>query len=46
MRLATIVSIILTLISTTAGAAMYKWIDADGSTQYGQYPPALESENS
>lgn len=40
MRLATIVSIIMTLSSTTAGAAMYKWIDADGSTQYGQYPPA------
>jgi hypothetical protein len=40
MRLATTVSIILTLTTTTAAAAMYKWIDADGSTQYGQYPPA------
>lgn len=40
MRLATIIAIILALTTTTAGAAMYKWTDADGSTQYGQYPPA------
>jgi len=40
MRLATIISIILALTTTAAGAAMYKWTDADGGTQYGQYPPA------
>ena len=40
MRLATLISIILALTTTAAGAAMYKWTDADGSTQYGQYPPA------
>jgi hypothetical protein len=40
MRLATIVFTFLTLTNTAAGAAMYKWTDADGSTQYGQYPPA------
>jgi hypothetical protein len=40
MRLATILSIILTLITNAASAAMYKWTDADGNTQYGQYPPA------
>ena len=40
MRLATLISIFLALTTTTAGAAMYKWTDADGTTQYGQYPPA------
>jgi hypothetical protein len=40
MRLATIVFTFLALTNTAAGAAMYKWTDADGSTQYGQYPPA------
>jgi len=40
MRLATLFSIILALTTTAVGAAMYKWTDADGSTQYGQYPPA------
>jgi hypothetical protein len=40
MRLATIISIILALTTSAAAAAMYKWIDADGNTQYGQYPPA------
>ena len=40
MRLATLISIILALTATAASAAMYKWTDADGSTQYGQYPPA------
>jgi hypothetical protein len=40
MRLATIISIILALTTSAATAAMYKWTDADGNTQYGQYPPA------
>jgi hypothetical protein len=40
MPLATLIAIILALTTTAAGAAMYKWTDADGSTQYGQYPPA------
>jgi len=40
MRLTTLISIILALTTSTAAAAMYKWTDADGSTQYGQYPPA------
>jgi hypothetical protein len=40
MRLTIMISIILALTTTVAAAAMYKWTDADGSTQYGQYPPA------
>jgi hypothetical protein len=40
MRLSTVIPIILALTTTSAGAAMYKWTDADGNTQYGQYPPA------
>ena len=40
MRLAIIVATFLTLTATAAGAAMYKWTDANGSTQYGQHPPA------
>ena len=40
MRLTTLITIILALTTSTAGAAMFKWTDADGSTQYGQYPPA------
>ena len=40
MRLSTVIPIILALTITPAGAAMYKWTDADGNTQYGQHPPA------
>jgi len=40
MHLATLISISLALTTTAAGAAMYKWTDVDGSTRYGQYPPA------
>jgi uncharacterized iron-regulated membrane protein len=40
MRLTTLISIILALTTNAAAAAMFKWTDADGSTQYGQYPPA------
>lgn len=40
MRLSTLFPIILTLTTNAAAAAMYKWTDADGSTQYGQHPPA------
>ena len=40
MRLATKIAIILALTTTTVSAAMFKWTDADGSTQYGQNPPA------
>jgi type IV secretory pathway VirB10-like protein len=40
MRLSTVIPIILALTTMSAGAAMYKWTDADGNTQYGQHPPA------
>lgn len=40
MRLITIFSLLALLVSAPAGAAMYKWTDADGNIQYGQYPPA------
>ncbi len=40
MRLATFAATILALTTTAADAAMYKWTNADGSTQYGQHPPA------
>lgn len=29
----------LALAASAAGAAMYKWTDSDGKTQYGQFPP-------
>lgn len=40
MRLATVFPIIALLIAIPASAGMYKWTDADGNVQYGQYPPA------
>jgi hypothetical protein len=40
MRPVNIFALLLTLVTTSAGATMYKWTDADGNVQYGQYPPA------
>lgn len=40
MRLSIILPLILLLASPAAWAAMYKWKDQDGNTQYGQFPPA------
>lgn len=40
MRAANIFSLLLMLTAGTAGADMFKWTDADGNTEYGQYPPA------
>jgi len=40
MRLGTFIPLILALATAPAGAVMFKWIDANGNTQYGQYPPA------
>lgn len=40
MRALTVFSLALLALSTSAGAAMFKWKDADGNVQYGQYPPA------
>ena len=35
----TLLALGLTLAVTTAQAAMYKWTDANGNVQYGQFPP-------
>ena len=40
MRLPCVLAMILALTTTSVAAAMYKWTDADGNTQYGQHPPA------
>ena len=40
MRLANLFPLLLVLAAGTAGADMFKWTDANGNTQYGQYPPA------
>lgn len=40
MRTATTVMLAITLFAGSASAAMFKWKGADGSTQYGQYPPS------
>ena len=39
MRWSSLVAIALTLASTGAGAAMYKWTGSDGRVEYGQFPP-------
>jgi hypothetical protein len=45
MRPGILVALALTLATTTAGAAMYKWTDQNGRVQYGQFPPTgVESE--
>ena len=36
----TLLALGLTLAATAAQAAMYKWTDASGNVQYGQFPPA------
>ncbi|HHJ16191.1 MAG TPA: DUF4124 domain-containing protein [Gammaproteobacteria bacterium] len=40
MRTAITVMLSIFLFTGSASAAMYKWKDADGSIQYGQYPPS------
>ena len=40
MRPVNIFALSLTLVAASASAAMYKWTDASGNVQYGQYPPA------
>lgn len=35
-----LLALLATLVTLPAGAAMYKWNDANGKTQYGQFPPA------
>jgi len=40
MRLATIFPLLALLAAMPASAAMFKWTDANGNVQYGQYPPA------
>ncbi len=45
MRSGTLLALVLALTATAAQAAMYKWTDAQGNTQYGQFPPAgVEAE--
>ncbi len=33
------ITLLMALLSLPASAAMYKWNDANGETQYGQFPP-------
>jgi hypothetical protein len=40
MRPINIFALLLILATGSASAAMYKWTDANGNTQYGQHPPA------
>lgn len=40
MRLLNVFPLLLLLAATPAGAAMFKWTDASGNVQYGQFPPA------
>jgi hypothetical protein len=39
MRSGTLLALALVLAASQAGAAMYKWTDSQGRTQYGQFPP-------
>jgi hypothetical protein len=39
MRSGTLIALALTLATTSANAAMYKWTDQNGNVQYGQFPP-------
>ena len=39
MRPGPVIPLILALITAPAGAAMFKWTDADGNVQYGEHPP-------
>jgi hypothetical protein len=40
MRLLNVFPLLLMLATAPAGAAMFKWTDANGNVQYGQFPPA------
>jgi len=40
MIVRTLISTLLLLAMTGANASMYKWKDAQGNTQFGQFPPA------
>jgi hypothetical protein len=45
MRLSSLLPLILALTATAANAAMFKWTDQHGKTQYGQHPPpGVEAE--
>ena len=34
------IALLMAVLAVPASAAMYKWNDANGETQYGQFPPA------
>jgi hypothetical protein len=40
MRFGSIIALFLALTAMPVGAAMYKWKDANGNVQYGEFPPA------
>ena len=40
MRPTIMITLLMAMLSLPASAAMYKWNDANGKTQYGQFPPA------
>jgi len=40
MRLTITIALLAAVLAFPASAAMYKWKDAHGNTQYGQHPPA------
>ena len=40
MRPTITITLLLASLALPASAAMYKWSDANGETQYGQFPPA------
>jgi len=40
MRLTLTISLLMAVLAFPASAGMYKWEDANGKTQYGQFPPA------
>ena len=40
MRLTISIALLAAVLAFPASAAMYKWKDADGNTQYGQFPPS------
>jgi len=40
MRPTITITLLMALLALPASAAMYKWNDANGETQYGQFPPA------
>jgi len=40
MRLTITIALLTAVLAFPASAGMYKWKDANGKTQYGQFPPA------